>query len=703
MRPAILYTLFAAVTTLPGLGARLGKLVEKLAGPHVIDLLWHLPSGLVDRIEAPAIAEAPDGKICTLKVRVERHFPPERAARPYRVRCSDATGTLELAFFHVKGDWLEKRLPLGRDVYVSGKIETYQGTRQMAHPDHFGPAEEGAPPPRIEPVYPLTGGLNPKPLRHAIEAGLQKLPDLAEWQDAAWLSKRLWPAWKAALTAAHHPQTPKDLEGGNPVRARLAYDELLANQLALLLVRNSQRRLAGRAIRGDGRLREKVERILPYRLTGAQRMALAEISADMGADARMLRLLQGDVGSGKTIVAFLSMLNAVEAGHQAALLAPTEILARQHAETLGPWAQAAGIEIAVLTGRDKGKARQAVLERVADGRIAVLVGTHAIFQEEVTFADLALAVIDEQHKFGVHQRLQLAAKGPNGGRGVDTLVMTATPIPRTLTLTAYGDMDVSRLTEKPPGRQKIDTKTVPLERLDEVVAGVGRAVAGGQRIYWICPLVEESEELDITAVTTRHAFLREALLHAKPGGVRVGLVHGKMKGPEKDAQMAEFAAGTLDVLVATTVIEVGVDVPEATIMVIEHAERFGLAQLHQLRGRVGRGSRASACLLLYDKPLNDTARQRLDTLRHSEDGFEIAEKDLMLRGAGEVLGTRQSGLPEFRVADLALHADLLATARDDAKLILERDPDLKSPRGEALRTLLYLFERDGAVKLLRSG
>ncbi|TWB40486.1 ATP-dependent DNA helicase RecG [Nitrospirillum pindoramense] len=693
MRPPVLYPLFAPITSLPGLGPRLGKLAERLTGPHVADILWHLPTGVLDRANAPSISEAPEGRIVTLTVRVDGHMPPVQRHRPYRVRCTDHTGEMELVFFHVKGDWLEKKLPQGTMVVVSGKVERFNGLLQMPHPDHFAPVEEGAPPQEVEAVYPLTGGLNPKPLRTAIQAALARTPELEEWQDPAWLERQGWPAWKAALTAAHDPQGEKDVNPLSPLRQRLAYDELLANQLALALVRWHQRRLAGRATVGDGRLRARIQAALPYQLTGAQAQALVEIDADMGKAERMLRLLQGDVGSGKTIVALMAMATAVEAGAQAALMAPTEILARQHAESLADLADAAGIRLALLTGRDKGKARQQVLDRLASGEIDILIGTHALFQEDVAFRDLALAIIDEQHKFGVHQRLALAAKG----RGVDTLVMTATPIPRTLTLTAYGDMDVSRLMEKPPGRKPVVTRAAAADRIEEVVERVAAAIKTGQRVYWVCPLVDESETVDLANATLRHATLMERL-----GGC-VGLVHGKMKGTEKDAVMARFAAGELSVLVATTVIEVGVNVPEATIMVVEHAERFGLAQLHQLRGRVGRGDRASACLLLYTAPLGETARARLDVMTSTEDGFLIAEKDLELRGAGEVLGTRQSGLPEFRMADITVHADLLATARDDASLMVARDPDLETPRGQALRVLLYLFQRDEAVRTLRSG
>ncbi len=515
---------------------------------------------------------------------------------------------------------------------------------------------------------------------------------------AIWVSPE---ASAARISARRRPLSrPVSSASLTPARRRLAYDELLANQLALALMRRHQRTQHGRAIRGDGRLCDKVTAALPFELTTSQRQAGSEIAADMAGEARMLRLLQGDVGSGKTVVALLAMLGAVEAGAQAAIMAPTEILARQHFHTLAPLAQAAGVGIELVTGRDKGKAREAALQRLASGESALAVGTHALFQQEVGFRDLALAVIDEQHRFGVHQRLMLAAKGPGGPKGqgaVDILVMTATPIPRTLVLTSYGDMEVSRLTEKPAGRLPIDTRAMPLERLPEVVDGVSRALDGGAKVYWVCPLVAESEVSDLAAAEARAEELKQRF------GARVGLVHGRMKGKDKDTVMKAFAEGPLGVLVATTVIEVGVDVPAATIMVIEHAERFGLAQLHQLRGRIGRGAERSTGLLLYQGPMGETARARIRILRETDDGFRIAEEDLRLRGAGELLGTRQSGFPEFRLADLAVHDELLAVARDDARLIIETDPGLTGRRGPALRVLLYLFERGAAVKYRRSG
>ncbi|WP_366556002.1 ATP-dependent DNA helicase RecG [Aquibaculum sediminis] len=693
MRPDILNPLFAEITTLPGVGPRLAKLFERLAGPRVSDLCWHLPSSLIDRRYRPSLAEAVPGRIATVKVRVMAYQAPHSPKGPWKVLCTDGTRDIELVYFHAKQDWLRKLLPDGAWCVVSGKLESYNDRLQMNHPDHVVPADEDHTLPAVEAVYPLTGGLGQRVVQKAIQAAVARAPVLPEWHDASILKARKWPDWRSALEAAHHPETEADLLPEAPARQRLAYDELLANQLALSLIRLKQKRAAGRSQKGDGHLVEAALQALLFPLTGSQRTAFAEIAADMAEPHRMLRLLQGDVGSGKTVVALLAMLTAVEAGQQAALMAPTEILARQHFNTIAPLATAAGIGIELLTGRDKGAARKRALERLAHGRALLAIGTHALFQDDVLFRDLGLAVIDEQHRFGVHQRLQLAAKG----KGVDVLVMTATPIPRTLVLTAYGDMEVSRLTEKPAGRQPVDTRTLPLERLSEVVGAVGRAIEQGAKVYWVCPLVEESEAVDLADAEARYGALTERF----PG--RVALVHGRMKGPEKDRAMQAFAEGPADILVATTVIEVGVDVPAATVMVIEQAERFGLAQLHQLRGRIGRGGGRSTCLLLYRPPLGETAHERLKILRESDDGFRIAEEDLRLRGAGDVLGTQQSGLPRFRLADLAEHAELLPMARDHARLILERDPDLQGDRGPALRTLLYLFERDAAVRYLRSG
>ena len=692
MRPAILDKLFAPVTALPGIGAQSAKLFERLAGPLIVDLLWHLPSGIVDRRASPRIRALEPDRIATLAVRVEAH-QPGFGRRPYRVVCTDDTGTLTLVYFNVKGDQLTRLLPVGAERVVSGRVEFYGGMPQMAHPDLVLRPDELDRLKPIEPVYPLTAGLSPRLVQRAIEAALERLPVAPEWIDPALRARRGWPVWADAVHQAHVPEGEADLSPTTLARERLAYDEIFASQLAVALARARRHRQKGRAIVGTGAMASRVEAALGFALTGAQRLAIAEIAAEMAEPRRMMRLLQGDVGSGKTVVALMAMLTAIEGGGQAALMAPTEILARQHHATLQRHAAAAHVEIGFLTGREKGRARASMLASLASGLTPAVVGTHALLQPDVEFRDLALVVIDEQHRFGVEQRMGLYAKG----RDADTLLMSATPIPRTLMMTAYGDLDVSRLTEKPPGRHPVDTRTVALERIEDVVAAVGRALARQAKVYWICPMVEESETADLAAVEERY----KALTPLFPG--RVGLVHGRMKPADKDRAMAGFAAGELDLLVATTVIEVGVDVPEATVMVVEHAERFGLAQLHQLRGRIGRGDKPSTCLLLYASPLGDLAKRRLSILRETEDGFRIAEEDLRLRGAGEVLGTRQSGLPTLRLADLAIHEELVAVAHDDARLVLERDPHLESERGRALRVLLYLFRRDEAVQYLRAG
>jgi ATP-dependent DNA helicase RecG len=697
MRPPLLDPLFAPVATLPGLGPKNVKLFDRLLGRGALalDVLFHLPYASLDRRARPKIRDAARDQIATIEVKVAEYRPPPspRSKAPFKVLVEDDTGDVELVFFLANVDWIKKALPLGQTRWVSGKLELWDGHLQMVHPDRVMDAEALARLPPVEPVYGLTEGLYPRVLARAAQGALQRLPQLPEWISPATLRRLNAPAFAEALTTLHSPQKPADIDPAGPAATRLGFDELLANQLALLLVRARMRALKGRSSVSEGRLAEKIETALPFQLTGSQVKAIADIRADVASDKKMLRLLQGDVGSGKTIVALLAMAGVVEAGRQAALMAPTEILARQHFERMRPLAEVADLRIALITGRDKASERNRALAALAAGEIDIAVGTHALFQESVVFRDLGLAVVDEQHRFGVHQRLALAGKG----EAADLLVMTATPIPRTLVLTFFGDMDVSALTEKPPGRTPIDTRAMPLERLGDVVAAIGRAIANGARAYWVCPVIEESEALDVAAAEERAANLREFF------GDAVGLAHGRMKGADKDAAMERFSRGDTQVLVATTVIEVGVDVPEATIMVIEHAERFGLAQLHQLRGRVGRGAGRSTCLMLYRAPLGEAARARLEILRETEDGFRIAEEDLRLRGEGDVLGARQAGAPGFRLARLDLHAKLLTLARDEAQGVLATDPRLTSERGRALRLLLYLFERDEAVRLLEAG
>jgi ATP-dependent DNA helicase RecG len=694
MRPSILFPLFAETRTLSGVGQKLEKLIARVAGTRLIDLVFDLPVGVIDRSYRPKLKDAQEGRIATVEVTIEKHLPSRDPRRPYKVRCADDAAFIELVFFRAKGDYLTRALPVGAKRIVSGRIERFRDGLQITHPDYIETPDDPAHMPSHEPVYALTEGLSNKILGKAVRAALAVVPELPEWLDKTFLRARNWPSFRDGILGAHAPENERDLSPETPARMRIAYDELLANQLALVLIRARMRGQRGRILKSAGHSKNKALAALSFALTKSQQEAIAEIEADMASPSRMLRLLQGDVGAGKTVVAMAALLNAVECGAQGALMAPTEILARQHMALLEPLAKAAGVRMAILTGREKGLPREQTLKALENGLIDILVGTHALFSEDVSFRDLALAVVDEQHRFGVHHRMKLQGKGD---KPVDVLVMTATPIPRTLALTAYGDMEVSRLTERPAGRKPIDTRVLSAERTKEVVQHLRLAIAKGARAYWVCPLIEESEKSDLAAAENRAAMLRQAL------GIPIGLVHGRMKGPERDAAMARFKSGETTVLVATTVIEVGVDVPEATIMVVEHAERFGLAQLHQLRGRIGRGTTKSTCLLIYQPLLGDTAKARLKTLRETDDGFVIAEEDLRLRGPGELLGVQQSGLPEFRLADLSVHSELLAAAHDDAKIIVSTDPELKSPRGEALRVLLYLFERDEAVRLLRAG
>jgi ATP-dependent DNA helicase RecG len=699
MRPSILDPLFGRAEALPGVGPKtailLNRLLAKPGGEaRAVDLLFHAPINVVDRRTRPTLKDAPLDTLVLIKVRVAEHRRPERNVKgPFKVLVEDETGDAVLVFFLANTDWIERSLPIGATRWVSGRLELYDGHRQIVHPDRVVDEAGLAKLPLVEPVHGLTEGLQQRFMQKAIEGALERLPNLPEWQNPSVLAANKLGGFAESLRLLHHPREPGDIAPTSLARQRLALDELLAQQLALRLMRGKLRRAPGREHRSAGRLAAAIEANLPFQLTGAQKRTLDEIRADLSSDQRMLRLVQGDVGSGKTIVAALAMAHVAEAGRQAALMAPTEILARQHFERLEPIFDAVGLSTVLLTGRAKLSERPGLRAQISSGETRIIIGTHALITSGLVFDDLGLAVVDEQHRFGVTQRLALGAKG----EAADVLVMTATPIPRSLALALFGDMDSSVLDEKPPGRTPIKTRALPQSRIGEVVDGLRRALESGARAYWVCPLVEENEDLDLAAAQERFEDLKRIF------GERVGLIHGRMKGAEKDAAMEAFQKGETRILVATTVIEVGVDVPEATIMVIEHAERFGLAQLHQLRGRVGRGSGESSCLLLYKGPLGEAAGARLTTLRQTEDGFRIAEEDLRLRGEGEILGLRQAGLPGFRLADIVAHARLLATARDDAELILRRDPDLTSERGHALRVLLYLFERDEAVKLLRAG
>jgi len=705
MRPDKLFALFSDVTRLRGVGpgARkaLGRLFrgDETSPVYVKDVVFHLPVSVIDRRNSPPLKDAKDGDIVTLIVKVEAHQPPERkyGKLPFKVICHTSQGYLSLVFFHARADHINQTLPIGQERVVSGRLERYGYEPQITHPDIIAPVHELKNIEKLEPVYPLTGGLTNRHLSKIVAAGLQTLPDPAEWNDPSYMRQQQWQGWKASLLAAHQPETLADLLPASTARQRLAYDEILANQLALALVRGRLRKRVAAPIAANDALRSQVIKALPYRLTPGQEKVIAEIDEDMGSGNRMLRLLQGDVGSGKTVVALMAMLRVIAEGRQTALMVPTELLGRQHLAFLTRFAAPAGVAVFLLTGGMKAKEYNEALARIAAGEIHIVIGTHALFQDKVIFKDLALAVIDEQHRFGVAQRMALTSKA----RDTHVLVMTATPIPRTLTMTAFGDMDCSVLNEKPAGRREITTKAIPLSRAEDVLEGIMRATAKGDKVYWICPLVEESEDenapADLAAAQARYVEFTHRF------GARVGMVHGRIAPEERDRIMLGFAASEYDILVATTVVEVGVDVPDATVIVIEHAERFGLAQLHQLRGRVGRSDKPSSCILLYADRCTEIAKSRLHVIRETNDGFRIAEEDLKLRGAGDILGTRQSGLPDFHFADLSEHYELLRAARDDARLILHKDAELKSARGTALRTLLYLFGYDENIRFLSAG
>ena len=700
-RPALLNPLFRSVTALKGVGPRLSPLLARFLGQTegqdalVVDLLMHMPSAAIDRRKEVPIAEAYLGDIVTLDLHIDRHqTPPKgRPGVPHRVFAHDETGEVQLVFFRSEGGWVEKSLPVGERRIVSGEIGFFNGEKQITHPDYIVEPDKRDTLPLVEPVYPLTHGLSSKALTKLMRQAVAALPDLPEWTGAARRDMNGWPDFADAMRAVHTPETPRDGDAAGPARCRLAYDEYLAGQLTLQLVRSSLVRARGKARRLTGELTEQVIAALPFELTPGQKQAFAEIAADLKGADRMSRLLQGDVGAGKTVVALLAMAALAEDGAQSAMMAPTELLAAQHYRTLQPLAEKAGLSIAFLSGKTPAAERRSILAGLASGELQMVCGTHALFQSDVGFANLGLVVVDEQHRFGVHQRLALSDKG----KAAELLVMTATPIPRTLVLTHFGDMAVSLLKDKPAGRQPIDTAILPDAEYERVLARLRARVAEGVQAFWVCPLVEESEQSPLTAAEDRFKALKDVF------GERVELVHGRMSAAKKDAAMARFQSGEAQVLVATTVIEVGVDVPNATIMIVEHAERFGLAQLHQLRGRVGRGSARSACLLLYAEPLGQVARARLETIRDTEDGFVIAEKDLELRGEGDVLGTRQSGMPGYRLAIPDVHRELIEMAHDDARDVLERNPGLTGSEGEALRILLYLFRRDLAIPLIRAG
>lgn len=687
MRPEMLNPLFCTLNTIKGIGDKHAKLVANLiGGTKVVDLLWHLPYNLTDRTYTCPLRSIEAGKIWTGVVTVSQHLEPQKKTQPYRVVCEDGTGEIILNFFKYYKDSIKKQLPLGAKKLISGKTEWFNSFIQMSHPDYIADPDALEHIFCIEPVYPLCAGITNKMIRWYIAQSLLKMPTLPEWCEPNFLKSHDFPSFNKALWQIHHPLSSTDISPMSLKRQRLAYDELLANQLTLAIARGYHKKKEGRVFQSNGILRKKLLDILNFELTEAQKNVLQDILKDQASSYQGLRLVQGDVGCGKTVVAMLAMLGPIECGAQAAIMAPTEILAKQHFETIGAWAEKIGIHAALLTSKIKGKKRNEILEQLKDGKIDILIGTHALFTNEVCFKDLGFIVVDEQHRFGVNQRLKLSYKGNKP----DIIVMTATPIPRTLVLTRFGDMDYSKIDELPKGRKPVETRVMSISKISEVVHALEPKINQGSRVYWVCPLIEESEKSDLAAAIARFENLQQIF------GNKVGLVHGKMTEAQKDAVMEKFKNGDIQILVATTVIEVGINVPEATIMIIEQAERFGLSQLHQLRGRIKRADSAGSCLLLHGHPLSQTARERLNIMKTSEDGFLIAEKDLDLRGGGEILGTRQSGTQEFKIADLEFHKDLLYTAHKDAQMILSTDPELKTERGQALKILLYLFEQDNA-------
>lgn len=693
MRPNILFPLFVSIDTIKGVGAKYSKLIKRLCGEKVIDALFHLPINIIDRTYSPPLKDAQDKKIWTGIVTITEHQPPSNKKYPYRVYCTDGTSQIVLVFFKIYSDSIQKNYPVGEKRVISGKLEYFNGMWQMSHPEYTATVDKLKQISRIEPVYPLTAGITNKMLCWIKEDCIKRLPKMPEWLSTNYQKDLEYIDFNTALLRVHHPQNFADLLPNSMARKRLAYDEILSNQLALAFIRKKTRQQLGRSFKGNGTLFQKVIDSLPFTLTNAQQEALEEISQDQQESYKMLRLLQGDVGSGKTVVALLSMLKVIEDGAQTALMAPTEILAKQHYETILELCKKTDIKVGILTGKLRPKQKREIQESLKNGDINILIGTHALFTENVTFKDLGYVVIDEQHRFGVNQRLSLSSKG----NACDVLVMTATPIPRSLLLTAYGDMDYSKIKELPKGRKPTQTVIMNVQKMPEVISALKRKIDEGTRAYWVCPLVDETEKSELSAVTERHEMLQQYF------GDKVGIIHGKMKEAEKDAIMEQFKKGEKSLLVATTVIEVGVNVPEATIMIIEHAERFGLAQLHQLRGRIKRGFEAGICILMYSYPISAVAKERLNIMKQTEDGFYIAEKDLELRGGGEILGTRQSGFAQFKLADMSYHQDLLIRARDEVKEIIKNDPKLESKRGQALKILLYLFEQNEAVKTYLAG
>ncbi len=684
MRDERLFPLFQSLDALPGIGPKLKPALEHLVeGETVWDLLLHMPERWLDRRPVDSFENLTPGEVATVRGEVHAVKAPYNDRAPTRIEMYDGTGFLTVTYFRADPRWLQGQFPIGRERIISGRVDEYKGERQMSHPDYVLDPAKGELPPPVEPIYPLTAGLTNKRVHSTVKAALDLVPaDLPEWIDPALIAREKWPGFRDALVGIHAPDE-WDEDRFALCRTRLAYDEALARELTFARARAARTKTQAYSIPLAPDALNFLVKSLPFKPTKAQIRATKEIMADLAEPHPMRRMLQGDVGSGKTLVGAFSAVQAAAGGFQTAFMAPTEVLARQQYETLNTLLSPLGYTVAVLTGRDKGKAREATLMALADGSIQIIAGTQALFQEGVSYRKLGLVIVDEQHRFGVADRMRLAGKG----EAPHVLVMSATPIPRTLAQSIQGDLELSVLDEKPAGRQPVETRAIPDSRIEDVIEATGRALKRGERAFWVCPRVDVDDE-DGSSAVARAAMLRDVL------GVPVGLVHGRLKGEEKDTALEDFRTGRTKLLVATTVIEVGVDVAEATIMVIERAEGFGLAQLHQLRGRVGRGDKPSFCLLLFRAPLTEMARARLDTLRHTEDGFEIAEADFKLRGPGDLLGKRQSGLINYRLIDLTTHSDLIPIARQDARLAIEKAEAMTPERAAALAVLSQLLSPD---------
>ena len=685
MRPKILYKLFSNLETIKGIGPKNAKLIERLCGKYLLDLILHRPIAYIDRRNSPKIKDLSNNSIVTLILKVDSHTPSFNKRMPYKITCSDETGQLNIVYFNLRGPYLKKMFPLGSKKVVSGKVEEFNGIFQMTHPQHIADESNLDSVKKIECVYPLTAGISSKIIQKSINSSLAIIDDLPEWIPNDYLQKNNWTSWKKSIYEMHNPNELKE-DKEDIYLNRLVFDELLSQQLTVRLIKNKISKLKGNTIKPNGSLLESLKNHLSFELTDDQNQAIKEISKDQSSPNKMLRLIQGDVGSGKTVVALHGMIQCAENSKKSILMAPTEILAEQHYNTIKLFADKLKLSCALITASNK---------KNHNYESDILIGTHALFQDKVSIDNIGLIVIDEQHRFGVHQRILLNEKA---GNECDILLMTATPIPRTLELASYGDMDITKIMQKPKNRKPIITKSINLNKIESLKEALIKKLKQREKIYWVCPLVDESDKIDLQSVNQRVLDIQKYYKD-----FNVEMVHGQMKQEEKNKIMDNFKNFKTQILVATSVIEVGIDDPDATVIIIENSERFGLSQLHQLRGRVGRGTKQSTCILLFDGTLTDNAKKRINVMKETNDGFKIAEEDLSIRGAGEILGTRQSGLPNFRLTNLNVHKSLMLQAREMAIKIVEKDPELSSDQGKSLRLLLHLFNNQVAIDYLKSG